>query len=341
MAACPQTVAAQRARLAFLGVGWIGTHRLRAVAASGLADIVAIADASPELAREALAAVARTTPHARVAPSFEQLLDAEIDGLVIATPSAQHAVQARTALERGLAVFCQKPLARTAAEAREIVRAARADDRLLAVDLSYRHVAGVADMKSLIASGAIGEPFAADLVFHNAYGPDKPWFYEVASAGGGCVIDLGIHLVDLLLWMLGNPAIETVTSQLYGAGRPLAKPIETVEDYALATLRLASGLTARLACSWKLSAGCDCVIEASVFGTRGAVRLRNVQGSFYDFRVEHCEGTRTRELGTPSREWGGGAITAWAQRLAADPRFDPDAESLIEVHRAIDAIYGR
>jgi len=270
-----------------------------------------------------------------------RVLDEELDGIVIATPSAQHAEQARAALERGLAVFCQKPLARTEREAREVIDAARAHDRLLGVDLSYRKVAGVEQMKGLLANDAIGEPFAAELMFHNAYGPDKPWFYDVASAGGGCVIDLGIHLIDLLLWMLDYPAVERVSSELFCEGSPLRKPIEAVEDYAHAELRLAGGASARLACSWKLSAGCDAVIEASFFGTRGSVRLRNVNGSFYDFRVEHCEGTRTRALSVPARSWGSVTICEWARQLAHDPRFDPDIEHLLEVHRILDAIYGR
>jgi predicted dehydrogenase len=343
MAACLETPIActlKRPRLAFVGVGWIGAHRMQAVASSGVAEIVAISDASSAAASKALDQIAQWAPHARI-ESFQQLLDADIDGLVIATPNAQHAAQARAALEHGIAVFCQKPLARTYAEARAVVDAARASDRLLAVDLSYRKVAGVEQMKSLIGSGAIGKPFAAELMFHNAYGPDKPWFYDVASSGGGCVIDLGIHLIDLLLWMLDSPAIEHVSSELFRDGNPLRKPIDTVEDYALAELRLAGGMSARLACSWKLSAGCDAVIEASFFGTGGAVRLRNVNGSFYDFQVEHCEGTRTRALSVPSSSWGGIKICEWARQLAAEPRFDADAEQLLEVHRVLDAIYGR
>lgn len=331
---------ARRPRLAFVGVGWIGAHRLQAVASSEVAEIVAIADANPEAARNALAQVAQWAPEARI-DSFERVLAADIDGIVIATPSAQHAAQARAALERGLAVFCQKPLACTRAEAQEVIDAARASDRLLAVDLSYRKVAGVEQMKALLGSGAIGEPFAAELMFHNAYGPDKPWFYDVTSAGGGCVIDLGIHLIDLLLWMLDYPVIERVSSDLYCGGSPLRKPVETVEDYALVELRTSGGVSARLACSWKLSAGCDAVIEASFFGTRGAVRLRNVNGSFYDFRVEHCEGTRSRALRVPARSWGSVTICEWARQLATQPRFDAEAEHLLEVHRILDAIYDR
>src|SRR4051794_5550600 len=109
------TAVATRPRLGFLGVGWIGEQRLDAIAASGVAEIAAVAD--PE------------RPDAL--DSLDELLAAGLDGIVIATPSALHAEQALIALGHGLAVFCQKPLALDAPTARRIVEAAKAADRLL------------------------------------------------------------------------------------------------------------------------------------------------------------------------------------------------------------------
>jgi predicted dehydrogenase len=231
---------------------------------SGAAEVAAIADASPEAAQAALGSAAG----ARLVSGFGALLESDLDGIVIATPSAQHAEQAIAALRRGYAVFCQKPLGRNAAEARAVIEAAKAADRLLAVDLSYRFTRGVAAIKRLVDGGDLGEVYAMNLVFHNAYGPDKPWFYDPRLSGGGCVMDLGIHLVDLALWTLGFPAVARVTSQLFAGGRRLARGT-ACEDYCAAQLELSTGAVAQLACSWKLSAGQDCVIEASFFVIRG------------------------------------------------------------------------
>jgi predicted dehydrogenase len=332
--------AAVRPRLGFVGVGWIGAHRLAAVAAQGVAEIVGVADARADTARKALLRIEEQAPRARLL-SFDALLESDIDGIVIATPNGVHAEQAISALERGLAVFCQKPLSRTVAEAAAVIATARRRDRLLDVDFCYRHVAGVPELAALVSSGALGDIYTVDLIFHNAYGPDKPWFNDPLQAGGGCVMDLGIHLIDLLLWVLDYPAIESVTSRLYARGKRLSPPATELEDYAAADIHLESGATARLACSWRLSAGCDAIIEAAFYGTRGAVRLRNVHGSFYDFAVEHCEGTQRRSLSTPPDDWGGRAICSWARRLAANPRFDIRAERLIDVPTVIDAIYAR
>jgi predicted dehydrogenase len=188
--------------LGFLGVGWIGRHRMDAVLAAGTGRCVAVADADPH------AAAAAVDQHGGEVVGAEELLArADLDGVVIATPSALHAQQAITALAAGSAVFCQKPLARTAAESESVLAAARRADRLLGVDLSYRHLAAVDAVRPLLTDGTLGEIYAAELVFHNAYGPDKPWFLDPARSGGGCVIDLGIHLVDLVLDLLDRPKV--------------------------------------------------------------------------------------------------------------------------------------
>jgi predicted dehydrogenase len=260
--------------------------------------------------------------------SFDALLDSDADAVVIATPSALHAEQAEAALRRGKAVFCQKPLGRNAEETRRVIEAARAADRLLGVDLSYRYTGAMINVRNVVQSGELGDVFAVDLVFHNAYGPDKPWFYDPQLSGGGCVIDLGIHLVDMALWTLGFPPIGDVRARLFhhrgGA----------VEDYATAQFDHIN-----LACSWNLHAGRDCEIKAAFYGTRGGAAFRNIGGSFYDFVAERYDRTSTRLLAEPPDEWGGRAIVAWAKALAASAAFDPEVSHVLDVSYVLDRIY--
>jgi predicted dehydrogenase len=324
-----------RPRLGFLGVGWIGRHRMRALADSGVAEVAAVADPSQECVEQALG----DASGARSATSLDELVDAGVDGVVIATPSALHAEQAVAALDAGLAVFCQKPLARTAEETRRVVDAARAADRLLGVDFSYRHTTAALAVREQVAAGNLGPIHAVELVFHNAYGPDKPWFLDPALSGGGCVIDLGIHLVDLLLWTLGFPPVEGVEARLWREGRPATG--DEAEDFCLAELDLANGTRARLACSWFSHEGRDAVIEATFRGRDGAASLFNVGGSFYDFRAELRNGTGARPLAEPPDEWGGRAAVDWARRLAGGATFDPEIEQAVTVAQTIDRVYGR
>jgi len=304
------SVTATRPRLGFLGLGWIGRSRLDAIATAGVAEVAAVAD--PALAGSI--------------DTLDELLAEELDGVVIATPSAQHAEQAVAALERGLPVFCQKPLGRTAAEAQRVVEAARTADRLLTVDFSYRSAEAFRAAHDVVRSGELGQILAADLVFHNAYGPDKAWFYDPQLAGGGCLIDLGVHLVDLAVWMLDLDPVD-VRSRLRG------QPVEQ-----LATAELDH---VRLACSWNLHAGREAVIEASVYGSEGGVAVRNVDGSFYDFRCERLRGTETKVLVEPPDAWPGRAAVEWARRVAAGQRFDPAADEYVRVASILDRIYGR
>ncbi|MDT8757695.1 Gfo/Idh/MocA family oxidoreductase [Sphingomonas psychrotolerans] len=321
-------------RIGFLGTGWIGRHRMEAMLATGRVEAVAVCDPSAECVAEA----AKLAPGVQQVGSLAEMLALDVDGVVIATPSALHAEQSIQAFEAGKAVFCQKPLGRTAAETQAVVDAARAADRLLGVDLSYRHTDGMRHIAELVHGGALGRVFAVDLTFHNAYGPDKPWFYDPVQSGGGCVVDLGVHLVDLALWVLGFPRVDQVEARLLKGGEPLEAG--QVEDYAIAQFA-AGDAQVRLACSWRLHAGRDAVIEAAFYGTEGGAALRNVGGSFYDFTAERFDGTGAERLAGPPDEWGGRAAAAWAEQLARSPAFDRAALQFVRSAEVLDRIYGR
>ena len=328
-------------RLGFVGLGWIGRSRLESVVNARVAEIVALHDVTPASVDEAK----KLAPKATVSSSFEELLDHDLDGVVIATPNRFHAEQSIAALDRGLAVFCQKPLGRSTAETRSIVDVARRANRLLGVDLSYRHIPAMQQVSSLVASGALGKVFAVDAKFHNAYGPDKQRFFDYAMSGGGCVLDLGVHLLDLALEPLGFPAIAQAEGTLFAKGHVVPKGSrDEVEDYGTAIIKTSDSTVINLGCSWNLHAGRAAEIEITFYGTGGGASLRNVDGSFYDFKAERFNGTEAVTLSTPADtnwKWGGLATLEWAEKLAANEHYDPTIERLITVSTIIDDIYGR
>ena len=330
----------KKPRLGFVGLGWIGRNRLESVVRSEMAEICALHDVSEVATREAQS----LAPEAFVSSSFAELLEQDLDGVVIATPNRFHAEQAIASLDRGFGVFCQKPLGRTAAETRSIVDAAQRCGRLLRVDLSYQTIPAMQMVSWLVEAGAVGKVFAVDAVFHNAYGPDKPWFYDFSLAGGGCVLDLGVHLIDLALEPLGFPHVAAIDSTLYAHGRLLAKPSRQIEDYAVAKIDTVDETTINLNCSWNLHAGRHANIELTFYGTSGGLSLRNIDGSFYDFIAERFNRTETEILNTTLDahwQWGGLAILEWVKQLANSDAFDPKIERAIEVAEVIDQIYGR
>jgi predicted dehydrogenase len=327
--------AASPPRLGFVGVGWIGLNRLEAIAASQLAEVVAVADPNEQAATQA----ARRSGANKA--TYQELLDSDLDALVIATPSALHARQAISALDAGKAVFCQKPLGRNGAETAAVVAAAQRANRLLGVDFSYRHTAAMRALRKLIESGELGEIFAVEATFHNAYGPDKPWFYQRSQAGGGCLLDLGIHLVDLALWALDFPTVRSARGLLRHQGQKLTTSGDDVEDYASGLIELEDGPSIQLACSWRAPAGCDAQIGLRFFGTRGGAELSNMNGSFYDFRAEHFHCDRSRHtLFAGTDDWGARAALAWLRQLAVSRNFRPEISQATTVANTLDLLSG-
>ncbi|QLF68947.1 Gfo/Idh/MocA family oxidoreductase [Peteryoungia desertarenae] len=321
--------------LAFLGTGWIGRHRMQSLIGTGFVEVAAIADPSAEMIEEAKI----LAPKAAVCSDLADIMALKPDGLVIATPSALHAQQSIEALSHGIPVFCQKPLGRNAAEVAAVIAAARSADRLLGVDFSYRKTRGMMAIQELVDAAALGRIFSIDLEFHNAYGPDKDWFYDRTLSGGGCVMDLGVHLVDLAMALTGNQSVHSVSSSLFADGERLTAGSSTVEDYALATIETESGAVIRLACSWRAHAGSDAEIKVDVRGTKGGARFVNLGGSFFDFQALRYRGTERDILTEPPEDWGGKAIIDWAKTLQVSARHDPTTDRILAVTEVIDRIY--
>ena len=331
--------AAHKPRLGFVGLGWIGRNRLQSIVEADVAQVAAVHDVSTDAGVEAQ----KLAPNAVLFSCFDELLKHDVDGVVIATPNRSHAEQSIAALEQGIAVFCQKPLARNAFETRRVVEAARKADCLLGVDLTYGAMPAMQRIDQLVANGRLGKIFAIDAKFHNGYGPDKAWFYDYSLSGGGCVLDLGSHLLDLALRPLGFPRIAQAQSSLFARGRSITRPCHAVEDYGVATIETVDGTVINLSCCWNLHVGREADIEIAFYGTDGGARLRNVDGSFYDFVAEKFHGTQTELLSDPRDakwQWGGLATIEWIKRLAADEGFDPAAEHYVELAEVIDSVYG-
>ena len=168
-----------------------------------------------------------------------------------------------------------------------MVEAARAADRLLGVDYSYRFTDGARELRRRLQAGELGRVFSLELVFHNAYGPDKAWAHDPRLAGGGALMDLGVHLIDLAFWLLDDPPVRGVRGGVFRQGERLPRDAQGgVDDFASAWIDFGGDAVASLAVSWNAHAGRDCVIRAAAFGTAGGAEFRNVGGSFFDFELE-------------------------------------------------------
>jgi predicted dehydrogenase len=330
----PKPVDRKILNLAFIGLGWIGKNRMDAIIKSGLAVPALLSDSNPELLNQ----LSLVYPGSIISEKMDR--DDIIDGAVIATPNAFHASQAIQIMNAGIPVFCQKPLARTTEETKKIVNKAKDMNLFLGVDFSYRYTAAFKKVLEIVKSGEIGDIYSVDLVFHNAFGPGKSWCYDPMLSGGGCVIDLGIHLIDLLLYTLNSPEVQEVTAYLYNKGKVIQEE-KMVEDYALVLISFQNGISAKLTCSWNLSIGQDADIEAAFYGSKGTSVFKNLSGSFYDFNAELYKGNKKETLISPPDDWMGKAGIYWAERIMKDTSYDNSADSYIKTARIIDQIYRR
>lgn len=193
--------------VALVGCGAVSvqyyTPALHVLQQSGMLRVVALFDPNPER----VATLSRSFPHAARLDRFAQLAETGAELVIIASPPRSHAEQTIAALEAGLAVLCEKPMALTVAEGRAMIAAAAAASRVLAVGLLRRFFPATRTIRDLLARGCIGDvvsfAFCEGNDFH--WPVASPDFFRKDVAYGGVLLDIGVHALDLLLWWWDQP----------------------------------------------------------------------------------------------------------------------------------------
>jgi predicted dehydrogenase len=257
--------------LGVVGAGWIGEALIRAAGSVDGLRVIAVQDTDA-----AVAAAVRDRYGIRWGgTSIEELLEQpDIETVLIATPNALHVPQARAALEAGKDVLVQKPLALTGADARALLTDASALGRRVMVDYSYRFVPTMGCLRA--AARDAGAIQAARVSFHNIYGPDrqKSWTRDPRLSGGGALIDLGVHLIDLVSWLLAPAQVRLVEARFDTA------PIEQIAFVRFTV----DAVPVDLAVSWNAPLE-HTQILVELDTAVGPLRWENVAGSFFHFRT--------------------------------------------------------
>jgi predicted dehydrogenase len=328
-----------RPHLGFLGADWQGLSRIETIVQSGIAEVVAVAEPSDQQ-RDYAEMIA---PNAQMTASFNDLVRSKIDGIIISNPNLLSTGQLITLLEKGTAVFSDKPFGRTQAEMEQIVRAARKANRLLSVDFSYRYTSAMQAARQAVQSGELGKIYAVNLTFHNAFEPNT-WFHSGKISRNtphseGCVTDLGSSLIDMALWALDFPKVAHVNSRLYAKGQPIKAGNAKAEDFATAQIVLENDTVMQMSCGWNLSTGCDSILRADFYGTRGGVSFHNMDGSFHNFIADRFYGSRRETMIAPLEQWDGRALMEWVRRISMGGRYNPEADRYVDVATALEAVY--
>lgn len=205
------------------------------------------------------------------APVFDDhwnLLDA-VDAVVIAVPNAYHDRYAVDALEAGVDVFLEKPMADTSINAHRIADAAASADAVCMIGFHNRYQGVVEQFKRLQSAGRFGElsHVRANYVRRNGVPEHGGWFTREDVAGGGALIDIGVHAIDLALYLLEYPRVESVI----GTTRRAPEHDFDVEDAASAFIRCADGKTISLEVAWQTNGPDDRTFV--IDGTEGGATL--------------------------------------------------------------------
>jgi predicted dehydrogenase len=265
-------------RVALLGSGWVMNLHAQAVLDHPRGELAAAANW-----REAsLAGLAARFGIGRTTTRWQDLVTADdVDAVVIATPNALHAPQAIAMLEAGKHVLVEKPMARTLAEADDMLAAARASSGFLMIAHCWRFHDDVRALRRRIAAGELGEVVKTrGYGVHAGWGPSG-WFVDPELAGGGALLDMGVHAIDTARYLLGDPEPAGVCAAIgtrYGD--------YPVDDDAILLIRWSNGTNSIVESGWWQPHLAGMEADTEVYGTAGYARV-------WDFTegpegYEHC-----------------------------------------------------
>ena len=364
----------KKLKVGIIGCGFIanGKH-LPSMARLEDVEVVAFCDLIIERAQAS--AKKYGTPEALVCLDYQDVLARpDIDVVHVCTPNNSHAEITVAALRAGKHVMCEKPMAKTAAEARAMLEAARATDKKLTIGYQNRFREDSLFMKSLCESGDLGE-----IYFAKAFAPRRrgvpTWgvFMDKEKQGGGPLIDLATHALDLTLWMMQSYEPVSVLGSTFDKIGKLGSPANSmgpwdpaqyeVEDSAFGLIKFKNGATVMVESSWALNMIvsneamtllCGTKAGADMFPPGGPiVRTSDFQAaSSYDVRVN---GERNGKLfvqnyamgasfigdGSKAENFAGGykEMEAWFNSVREEAELVVKPEQAYTVTRILEAIY--
>ncbi|MFJ8430442.1 Gfo/Idh/MocA family protein [Kitasatospora sp. NPDC094019] len=245
--------------------------------------VTALCDLAPDTAR---ALAKEAAPHCTVTTSADELLaDPAVDAVVVSVPNGLHADIARRALLAGKHVAVEKPIATSAEQASALVRLAEQRGLVLAVLHDFRADPAHWAARELVRRGDLGQVYFARTRWTRRDNAPTGWYRHKALAGGGVLLDLGTHRIDLALWTLGFPAVRSVSA---ATSRHLLERRDEpgdVEDTAVGMLHFDGGACLSVDTSFlgPLPRAEDVLLE--VRGTKGSLRVANIGDSYRDYAL--------------------------------------------------------
>ncbi|NRA40480.1 MAG: Gfo/Idh/MocA family oxidoreductase [Planctomycetes bacterium] len=273
-------------KCAVIGLG-MGTSHIHGYQGHPDAEIVAIADLNEDLLKSKGDEYSIPGRYTSVEEMFEK---EDIDVVSIATPNSLHKPFTLMAIANGCHVLCEKPMAMNTAEAEEMLAAADKAGTRIMINFSYRFNDASWGIKDQVKDGALGEVYTGRTRWtrRDGFPGFGGWFGTKKLSGGGPLIDLGVHRIDLALWLIDYPEPEWVlgrTHKKIGVPRAEAEgKTFDVEDFASAIITFTNGMSLQVEASWGGHTQYSEDMETTLVGTKAGLTQRNIQGR-YDFEA--------------------------------------------------------
>lgn len=251
-------------RVGIVGLGWMAqVFHLPTLLKFQEVKVVAVCDREKSRSR----LIAERFKINRHYTDVDQLLSKEeLDAVIVCTSTDAHLPVTLAALSAGKDVFVEKPIARKYAEAVQMADAAREHKRKLMVGMNSRFRPDTMILKSFIENGELGKVFYCKTGWFKKLSSDQQWITRKDRSGGGVMLDLGIVMLDMALWMLNFPVVERVSAKMF------THKTKTVEDSIVVMVELKPHITLMLEASWSLQSELD-FFYCDLFGTEGSARI--------------------------------------------------------------------
>jgi len=316
--------------LGIIGFGYTGQQHARAVKEGGEIALAAIAE--PDAAKRARATV-------RAYDDFRSLLqNPAIDAVSICLPHFLHEEVADASLRAGKHVLIEKPLAMTASSGERLCALALLIGRVLMVEMTHRFMPPIVQARDLVMTGQIGEIVAVNDVLIEGIGllgSLPAWMFNRAEAGGGVGLTSGIHLLDRITWVTGQPLI------LDSARFSRSPKLGDVENVASYSLHLSNGAPVQILLGWRPESTC-LDGELAIFGTKGTLSAQSWSG----WKLTNDKGFKEqiyfddgRTIAQRACEGMKRALCEFAAAVREDRPPDPRPEESLESQRLIEQAY--
>lgn len=269
----------EKAKIGIIGLGGVAQLvHLPIIKKIPEAEVIAVADSN----RSTLNSVAEKFGISNRYSDFRKLLDIkELEAVIIATPTNTHKDIALACIDAGKDILIEKPIARTFKEADEITTAAKNAKVKVMVGMNMRYRPDIMLLRSIVNSGDLGNIFHIRAGWLKRRSSESRWFLKKEESGGGVILDLGVALLDVALWLMSYPDIISVSAQNY------AFSTNSVEDTSIAFIRCHPNSVINLEASWSWSGEKDDFF-LELYGTKGNAELnplkvfKRAENSFLD-----------------------------------------------------------